>query len=75
MIPATDYLKLLTDPTRTRPFDTRIDSYSTNLALAHSLMEGKNIFLKIYLPLKSDMSSSLLLFFFQFEEIPWQLQL
>ncbi len=37
MIPATDYLKLLTDSTRTRPFDTRIDSYSTNLALAHSL--------------------------------------
>ena len=38
MIPATDYLKLLTDSTRTRPFDTRIDSYSTNLALAHSLL-------------------------------------
>ena len=33
-----DYFKFLTDSTRTRPFDTRIDSYSTNLALAHSLI-------------------------------------
>ena len=32
------YLKLLTDPTRTQPFDIRTDSYSINLVLGHSLM-------------------------------------
>ena len=36
MITALDYLPFLTDPTRTRPFDTRSDSYSTNQVLDHS---------------------------------------
>ena len=33
-----DYFKFLTDSTRTRPFDTRIDLYSTNLISVHSLI-------------------------------------
>ena len=37
MVLAIDYLMQVTDSTRTRQFDTRIDSYSTNLPLDHSL--------------------------------------
>ena len=49
MITALDYLAFLTNPTQTRPFDTRIDSSLTNLALTHSL---------IRVPKKSDNSIS-----------------